>query len=824
MDAVNADGYEPDVMKLIQLVFLSVGIVATAVAAHPVLASARRALDERIPEVALEAVSRAIGTLGFPAEDTDGAKLLMAEAQLRLGKSDDALAVLTPMTGKAATLLRAHALASARRWNEALPFYEELGDVPVSAAVGRAEALQMLGRRAEAVAVLGKLIGSGNAPVSVRLRHAGLLAELGRKSEVETLMREIKPETPADEKWRDYVKARLLLNEEPYTQALDALNAVIAKPEGVTPNLLAAVVLAATEARLKISSADTDEAARELERFLQNNPDNPAIEMVFRRLDQVNSGARNPRERELHKMALEHAEPALKFRAALAQFYVCKMQLREKNRRQLAGQSIASFIEWHSSHRLATFVWEMKAELDQSNGEFDSALEALEAAQRTTQDKERKALLEMRMGLVSFQKGDPSLAVTYFQLASEGAQRLKNGAAFNAALAELGRKNFDGFQTRLAGFIASNGGDPLAGELLLEAGFTKARENDSDAPAALRAFLARFPTHERAGEAHLALAELSLASGNVAQVNVEIDNARALESGNKSGAQAERNHYAQIFAADAANPRDEKAVEKIIALARSFISSHPKSALLPDVRMKLGQVYFHEQDFVNAQVQFETLANENPDGDYAEPALFLAGQCAGKLSNAERAKKLFDQVVERKGPLKHHARFQQGLIEHELNNDASAIFQTILDAQPPASAELRYATFCAIGDNLVRVAKDSPSKLGSALTAYTQLAAIPDIPAEWHNQAVYKKAKVLMQLGQAQEALEFLNALIDSAATTETFWLYKAGFEAASMLEGQGSWRSAIAIYEKLEKIPGPRAEESRGKAKELRLKKFIWD
>ena len=227
---------------------------------------------------------------------------------------------------------------------------------------------------------------------------------------------------------------------------------------------------------------------------------------------------------------------------------------------------------------------------------------------------------------------------------------------------------------------------------------------------------------------------------------------------------------------------------------------------------------------MNAQVQFETLANENPDGDYAEPALFLAGQCAGKLSNAERAKKLFDQVVERKGPLKHHSRFQQGLIEHELNNDASAIFQTILDAQPPASAELRYATFCAIGDNLVRVAKDSPSKLGSALTAYTQLAAIPDIPAEWHNQAVYKKAKVLMQLGQAQEALEFLNALIDSAATTETFWLYKAGFEAASMLEGQGSWRSAIAIYEKLEKIPGPRAEESRGKAKELRLKKFIWD
>ena len=816
------------VMKSFQLAFLYTALAATAAASHPVLASARRALDERIPEVAMEEISQSVKALDFPPEDLDAAKLLMAEAQLRLGKSEDALVLLEPMRGKPATLLRAHALSVGRRWREALSYYEELWeDAPISVALGQAESLQMLNRRPEAVAVLEKLIATGKAPISARLRHAGLLAELGRKSEVAALLRNIEPRTAPDKKWHEYVQARLLLADEKWQAALDALDAIAANPEGLTANLLAASVLAATEARMKISSKGTDDAVRTLETFLRNHPDNPSIELVFRRLDQINAREVSPREGELHIMAKDHEDPALKARAALAQFYVCKMQLRNKNRRPNAKDSVASFFVWHPNHRLTTFVREMEADLALLNGEFDLALEALKAAQGTARDKERKALLEMRMGLVSFQKGDPSLAVKYFQLAAEGSQRLQKGAGFNSALAELGRKNLAGFQTRLAEFTANHGGDPLTGELLLEAGFTQARESDKDAPATLRAFLSSYPTHPRFGEAQLVLAELSLAGGNVAQAAADIEAAKATEGRDESGAQAERNQYAQIFAADAVTPRDAKAVEKVTDIARSFISRHPKSSLLPDVRMKLGQVYFHEQNFSDAGTQFETLAAEQPDGSYAETALFLAAQCAAKLmapTSAERAKKLFDQVVERKGSLKLYARYQQGLIEHQLDNDATTIFQTILDAQPPAPPELRHATFCAKGDNLVRIAKGSPEKLGGALAAYTQLAAMPDVPPDWHNQAVYKQGKVLVQLGRVQEALVVLSRLLDSPATGETFWLYKAGFKAALMLEGQGSWRSAFAIYEKLAKIRGARAAEARDKVKELRLKKFIWD
>jgi tetratricopeptide (TPR) repeat protein len=831
MDAMNGARYEmPAVMKFIWLPILSTAVVASF-AAHPSLDSARRALSERIPEVALAELKIAMALPDFPESERRAALVLSAEAQLLSGKSADALVSLSGLAGRDVTLLRAHALGAEGRWEEALTHYIELEDVeaaPLSARLGHAEALQILGRTPEAVTVLEKLIASGKATPSVRLRHAGLIIELGRKNEAEQLSSEIVPVALVEKKWLSYVQARLLLAREQWQAALDALEAVVEKPEGVTPNLHAAVLLAATEARLKLPGVGPDVAVRELEKFLTQNVETPAMEMIFRRLDQINQQERSPRESEFHRMALDRDEAPNRRRAALAQFYVCRMQMRERSRRQLAETSFQNFLAWFPNHRLTTFIHEMQADLEQSRGNFSAAGTALEAA-RTNQDRERGAHLAMRLGLNSYLNSDAARAVTYFQLASEQSPKLRKSASFNAALAELARRNMDGFKARFADFASNYSSDPLNGELALESGLLLARDNAENAPSVLRAFLTSHPAHERAGEARLALGEIALLAGNVSQAESAIATAKAVEKSDATGGQAERNDYAAIFAADAAALRDDGGVERVVTLARNFIQTHAQSSLLGDVRMKLGQTYFHQEDFANAQTQFETIAQEQPESELAETALFLAGQCAAKLmtpTSAERAKKLFDQVVERKGPLKHYARFQQGLIEHQLDNDASAIFQSILEAQPPAAAEIRYATLCAKGDNLVRLAKGAPEKLGAALAAFTQLAAIPEASSEWHNRAVYKQGKVLVQLGREQEALVIFNRLLDSAGVkpTETFWLYKAGFEAASMLEGMGSWESALAIYGKLANIPGTRAAEAKEKVKKLQLSRFIWE
>ena len=42
--------------------------------------------------------------------------------------------------------------------------------------------------------------------------------------------------------------------------------------------------------------------------------------------------------------------------------------------------------------------------------------------------------------------------------------------------------------------------------------------------------------------------------------------------------------------------------------------------------------------------------------------------------------------------------------------------------------------------------------------------------------------------------------------------------------EAREQWKSAIAIYQKMAAIEGPRAEEAKARLTQLRLEHFIWD
>ena len=53
---------------------------------------------------------------------------------------------------------------------------------------------------------------------------------------------------------------------------------------------------------------------------------------------------------------------------------------------------------------------------------------------------------------------------------------------------------------------------------------------------------------------------------------------------------------------------------------------------------------------------------------------------------------------------------------------------------------------------------------------------------------------------------------------------YKAGFEAAHILEAQEQWKPAIAIYQKMAALEGPRSDEAKNRITDLRLKHFIWE
>jgi tetratricopeptide (TPR) repeat protein len=224
------------------------------------------------------------------------------------------------------------------------------------------------------------------------------------------------------------------------------------------------------------------------------------------------------------------------------------------------------------------------------------------------------------------------------------------------------------------------------------------------------------------------------------------------------------------------------------------------------------------------------VARENPTGPFAETALFLAGQAAMKTINkgaVDRALDFFDQVVKRHGPLELFARQQQALVQTQLGKEkeAIALYELILAAEPPAEPELRYASFCGKGDNLRSLGAKNPKQLEAAIATFEQLATFPHVPAVWRNQALYKKASVLEQLGRTGDALvAFYDVLEPKEEEREFFWFYKAGFDAARIFEGQQLWRSAIGIYEKMAKAEGPRSAEASARMKKLRLQHFIWN
>ncbi|MEO8350569.1 MAG: hypothetical protein ABI680_02490, partial [Chthoniobacteraceae bacterium] len=216
---------------------------------------------------------------------------------------------------------------------------------------------------------------------------------------------------------------------------------------------------------------------------------------------------------------------------------------------------------------------------------------------------------------------------------------------------------------------------------------------------------------------------------------------------------------------------------------------------------------------------------------YAETALFLAGESAMKMIDEAaigRALDFFDAVAKRDGTLKWYARQQQAIIQSARRREAEAValYDIILEAQPPAEAELRYSAAIGKGDNLLVLGQTDAPKTEDALHAFEEVARTEGAPSNWRNQALYKKAKVLEQLNRPNEAIRAYWEVLDAnarAADREFFWYYKAGFDAARIFEQRGAWREAIGIYEKMILLDGPRTEEARARTKAIRLEHHIW-
>lgn len=805
-------------------------LTASALALHAaepeLLVEARRARAEAIPQVAIQKLRTLLKAGELPPEISTTVSYELAGALMDAGEFEEALWVIQPLAEsgeKAARLLQATILASAARWSEAASIYQELMSDKAHAAeaqLGAAECWQALQEPDKAIEALGKFVARNSGHSGAKLRLASLLIDAGRVPEARSLWEQAKAINASEEKWRKYVEARLLLASEQAAPALALFEELLQNTAGLSHGLIFGATLGVTEARGVLNGFEAADGV--LEKYISRYPESPHLEAAFRRLDEIYAQEEHPAENELKKNAQK--TPAR--RAALAQFYLAKMYQRVE-KPEKATAALEAFIQMDPAYTapLLPAAYLMQADDWLEKNEWPAAVRALEAAMRHAKTDDERAAIELRTALVHFRQGEGLLAANSFRRAAQWSPKLRQHAIFDAALADLKLGNYERFFEDYRTLSSEFPNSPLRSALVLEEGLTQARAGDARAGDTLELFLHHFQTHPRRNEARIALAELALQDGELAGVARYI---QAVNTSSPDADSAERAAYLAIFAADAAKP---EAPAKVIELAQKFITTFPRSPYLSEVRMKLGQIYFANGDHANAETQFTLLARESPASPYAETALFLAGQAATRWIDAgavDRALALFDEVVKRDGSLKLYARQQQAIVQGKLGKESEAvvIYDAILAAQPPADLELRAAALSGKADNLALMGSKDAPQFEAAITVYDALAALPEVSSAWRNQALYKKGRALEQLQRKPEALTTYYDVLEKtpAGDSEYFWYYKAGFDAAAILEKQENWKAAIGIYQKMAQRPGPRAGEAKKLMNELRLQKFIWD
>jgi tetratricopeptide (TPR) repeat protein len=337
----------------------------------------------------------------------------------------------------------------------------------------------------------------------------------------------------------------------------------------------------------------------------------------------------------------------------------------------------------------------------------------------------------------------------------------------------------------------------------------------------LRQFLADFPNDPHVPRSHLALAEIAFKASppDRSRVTAELTQVATEDS----VTQEEKARLEFFAAADDSN----QPVTTISRLAQDFLQKYPHSRFRPEIRIKLGEVYFRQNDYPNAQTQFELVSEEDPDSPLLETALFLAGEAARKSMNSssmDHAVELFEEVYKINGPLRYRARLEQALTKRQALQDKEAVvlLNDLLNQTIPI--DIRCEAMDAKGDAEFTLGSKDEAGYREAIRTFDSLAALEGVSAVCRQSALYKKAKCYEKINQWDDALAaYYDVLsIDYGAPGE-IWYFRAGFDAAQILESKKSWASAAAIYQKLAATPSSRAEEAKNRLARLRLEHFLW-
>lgn len=786
------------------------------------LAQAVQPLAEGVPEVAIARLQTLLNRKLTDSEWRATAEKL-AEARIAANQPLEALTLLEDTRLRdvtSARFLRAVALAGLRRWKEALPLYEQVAAADsarrADALFGAAETLRALGRNDEALKNFAAVFRDQRLGVKAQLRSIEIFLDKADAVNAKRLLDLIQPKIGPDRKTRHYLRGRLEMVMHRPDRAISLFDSLIKRSQKASHPILIASLFSIADANLQMKTPEAGDDV--LEEFIEQHPRDPDLAWIFAKLDELYQAQRRPSRSELERWIRDPTQP----RRGLARWYLARLFLRAGHR----DRALQIFADMRRDSAkfpsLAGGLMEF-AKLEIDDRKFDEAIAILNEARQLRVEGRTLDRINMLAAQANYRGRRFDVATAAYEQIAHSSSPLSQVALFNASAGWLQMDNHAKFAADYNEFEKAGGGEDARVALRLEEGLAQSTKGDKKAEQTLRDFVRDFPNSPRVAEAWVALAEVAFHAAPPRLDEARKHLARAAQIKPNQTA-VERADYLIIWVEESTPSNDARVIE----LATRFIQQYPESRFATDVRMKLAETYYRRQDFPNAQTQFEILAERNPGGPLTEKALFFAAEAAMSsmgTNSLDHAIVLFDRVVQLNGELKWAARNEQAVIERKLGKPQAALslYEEVLkgNARP---AEKREA-LCAKGDIFFEMG--GAENYRRAIETYDQLAAENEAPGHWRNQALFKKGLCLEKGLDRTGALTTFYQVLDNEARPdrrrELFWFYKAGFNAARLLEEDAKWESAVAIYQKLAAAGGSRSDEAKARLNRLRLEHFLW-
>jgi TolA-binding protein len=777
-----------------------------------------------VPEVSITKLRLFLATQQ-PQDRAEAARILLARCLIETQKMEEAAQVLQSATGPEATFLKAQEALRSRRFEEAAEYFAELirsgKEFSIEARLGLAETQEATGELEAALKTLDPLIADErSADPTAKLIAAEIYLTESNISEAAKLISGLKPNSRKAQVEKICLEGELALKQGRLSEAADAFNKVLEKPEDRTFRIVAVARLGL--AKVLVQKQEYEEAENELEKLISDQPRSPILGDLFQNLFEIYSKENNPETSELERWASENSETSGPDRPAYALYYLLRLQIQQGLTTE-AAQNCLKLVERFPNHRTAVDACLILGHQQIEAGHFEDAIKQLEnlLEQSPKLPPEDRFRANYLLGEANYLRGNITAAGDIFHTLSMKFGFDRQNTLFNWAICSLQLGDAAAFEQAFGDLQKGRSHEDILGDLLFAKGLLEAKTGNASADETLRRFLRRFPDHPQTAQAHLIEAEVRMTGQPP-----DLDGARkALSEISANGdAQVDENSDRVKFFIAAADPtRNARAVQ---ALAQDYLQKYPDSPAKAEVRLKLGELYFRENDFPNAQTQFELVSEDSPDSPLVETALFLAGEAARKSLNSaavDRAISLFEDVYKLGGPLKFQARLEQATTMRQTKHEREAIvlLDDLLSQNPPT--DIRYQALDAKGESLFTLAANEPKLYEQAISTFDTLLSSEGLPTDWKQHALYQKGKCFEKLGKLDDALSNYYDALAAEGDGDQLWFFRAGFDAAQILEDRRSWSSAAAIYEKLANTRGARAEEAKNRLTRLRLEHFLW-